>query len=453
MTAVLAPEDTFEARRRAARRRALLMALAGVGLVALVAAAIGGMVGAFAGKFSTYTLVTATLPADQPVEPGAEVSYLQVAIGTVSGLGTAHAGGVVTVALHLDPAKIARVPGNVTVAVAPSSVFGVQAVVLQAPHDPSGHLHPGEVLAPAQSGSASLQSGLTSLNNVLTGLHPAEIDTALGALATTLAGQGQSVGSAVDALTRYLDDLIPQLPTLQSDTNAVTPALTGFTAAVPGLLQAAANSASVARTIATQGADLAGLLSSGGSVASTSTAIIDATQQSLRAFLTNFLPLLVDLQADPHVLPETLGNLDALSRNLFPALEKGPYLVFQADTWFSNPNDAILAGSFVLPASTEASDAHDAFAAVTDPITYGAADCPRYGAQSGPNCPAGGAPTRWSAPPPSATTSAASSFVAPAVETDVAAALLSSSDHTSVAASTPAAETVLGPLLASLVPR
>lgn len=452
---------TFRARRRAESRALVLTAVAGVALVALVAAAIGAMVLSFAGSFSTYSTLTATLPPGQPVSPGAEVTYRQVQIGTISGQGRSIGNGAVLVSMHLEPSKLAAIPANVTISVAPSSVFGVQAVVLTPPTRPAGHLHAGQTLAPAPTGSASLQTGLADINRVLTGLHPAQIETTLSALSTAMAGQGPGLGTAVDQLTSYLDGLIPQLPTLNGDITALTPVLSGLSTSVPDLLATAANSSTVARTITGSAANLLSLLRTGQVVTSQATTLLNEIDGTLHAFLTNFLPVLIDVQANPNVIPRTLTNLDTLARAFFPAFEQGRYVHVTANFYVSDPEDALFAASFLLPPALEHSEAHAAFKSLTDVPAYTAADCPRYGAEVGPNC--AGTPSSRPAAVPQAAASpvaglpaggelAPSAALAPAAQTRAAASLLAQRSGTPVASVQSAVASLLGSLLGSLVP-
>ncbi|MCU4186136.1 MCE family protein [Acidiferrimicrobium sp. IK] len=437
---------SFEAHQRAANRRTLLLAGAGVALVAILVAAVAGMVLSFSGAFTDYVAVTATLPPGQPVDPGALVTFRQVQVGTVQGEGRTTRDGSVVVTLHLTPSKITNIPSNVSIAVAPASIFGVQSVVLTPSPAAAGRLHAGEMLAAATTGSASLQGTLADTNRLLTGLHPAQIDTTLNALGTALQGQGPSVGQAVDRLTAYLDGMIPQLPTFNNDIASLGPVLDGLSAAVPNLLATASNSATVAQTVTGSAADLTNALGLGRSVADQSTQLLTSIDGALHAFLTNFLPILVDVQANPDVIPQTLTNLNLLATKLFPALEQGPYVKFEAGIFLSNPMDSLFAGSFLLPAPIANSEAQYAFASLMNPPTYTAANCPSYGTEKGPNCGTATAAATQAA----ASRGVATTAVAPAAQQQVATALLSQASGASPATTSPAAAAVLGSLLGSL---
>ncbi|MCU4186679.1 MCE family protein [Acidiferrimicrobium sp. IK] len=455
MTAAIASGASFETRQRAAQRRTVMMAGAGVVLVALVAAGVAGMVLSFKGTFSTYASIDADLPPGQPVQPGAQVTYRQVQVGTVAGKVRSLGGGSVRVSLHLQPGMLATIPANVTIAVAPSSVFGVQGIVLAPPAAAVGHLHTGQLLAAASSGSTSLQTGLADINNLLTGLHPAQIDTTLNALSTALHGQGQPFGRAVDELSAYLRSLIPHLPTLNGDITALSPVLAGLSQAIPDLLTTAANSATVAQTVTYDARNLASFLQTGQVVAGQATGLLDGINTTLHAFLTNFLPLLIDVQANPNVIPQTLTNLDTLVRDLLPAFDQGPFVHVTANFYVNDPEDALFAATFLLPQGLEHSEAYYSFSGIMDPPTYTAANCPRYGSEAGPNC--GGPVVQSVAAPPASGLPAGSQVVpspalAPAATSQAASSFVSQAAGTPPAGSFPAVTNMMSSLMNSLVP-
>jgi phospholipid/cholesterol/gamma-HCH transport system substrate-binding protein len=382
--------SSFAARRAEAARRRLLTAVAGVALVAVIVAGLGLIYATFSGDFTHEVTIRATIPPGQPVEVGNEVEYLQVPVGTVSSVGAPGPGGMVVVTLHLTPSKAGAVPANVVAQVAPSSLFGSEAILLSAAHPEATPVHAGQLLSAASAGSSSLQGTLQDLNNVLTGLHPAEIDSTLGALATALQGQGPAVRQFVDRADAYLEGMLPDLPTLESDISLLTPVLDGLSGSIPALLDLAGNASTTADTITSDQQDLVGLLTGSAGVSSVATTLLSDIQTALHGFLVNSYPFLVDVNADPSELPKILDSVANWGARWSQAESSGPWVNIDVASFsIDNPTDLILAGTGALGPAESAALAHQAIASDLDPATYTAADCPRYGSQAGPNCPTG----------------------------------------------------------------
>ncbi|MCU4184186.1 MCE family protein [Acidiferrimicrobium sp. IK] len=380
-------------RHRAQRRRSTAF-IAGVAFLAVLLGAVVTIVEDFNGAFSSYVDVRAVLPPGQPVDANAPVQYAQVPVGKVGPVVRDLANGAVEVTLRIKPSSIGHIPANVVSQVAPSSLFGTEAVILQAPAPAAAHLVAGSLIPPG-TGSSSLQGSLTDLNNLLIGLHPAEIDTTLSALSGALAGQGPAVSSAIRALDSYLAGLAPQLPTLEGDVDLITPVLDGLSASVPALLDVASNAGTVAQTLTDEQQAIAQLMTSGASTSATVATLLSGISTTVHQFLVNLAPLLGDINGQPGVLPTTLDALRGLASALLPALSASgmPALSATVTQRTESPYYAFLAGADlpVLNARQRQQIGHSAFASEMDPPTYTAADCPRYGADPGPNCPTGSA--------------------------------------------------------------
>lgn len=368
------------------------MLLAGVLLVSLIAGAVVSIYDAFNGDFSQYTDVRAELPVGQPIQLRSQVQFRQIQVGQVGRVDRTLPGGAIEVTLQIKPSQMARIPANVTARVAPTSLFGTETVILRSDSPSRRHLRAGQVV-PAAGGSASLQGTLSSLDHLLTGLHPAEIDSSLGALSTALQGQGPAAGQAIRAFNSFLSGLVPQLPALNGDINLLSPVLNGLSASVPALLDVADNSATVARTLTDDRALISALLSDAAQLSGTGSALLHDISGSLHSFLVNLAPILGDISARPNLPATILNDLQKLTASFLPALTQSPVpSVSVAVTEFVNsPYEAYVAGANLpgLSARQVHQIGHAAFKSLMDPRTYTAANCPYYASEPGPNCPGG----------------------------------------------------------------
>lgn len=465
MTSVLTPvaasfdEATYQARRRAASRARSRDAGLGVALIGAVALAVALIVASFSGRFTTFASLRATIPAGEPATVGNEVEYDQVQVGTVAAIGAPVPGGWAVVELHLDPAKLASIPADVVAQVLPSSLFGSTAVVLTSAAPSAGpHLTAHTAIPAAGAGGGSLQGTLVDLNKLLTGLHPAQIDTTLGALTDAFQGQAPALHDFVGQLDTYVSQLLPQLPTLESDIALLTPVLDGFSASVPDLLTLAGNASATATTITSQSTQLLGLLQGGSGTAVLATSLLSQIQQSLHGFATNLAPLLGVVAADPAKLPQILAAATKWAAGWSAAETDGPWINVSTPYSAQDFLPFAISGLNILPPSenqalTQQGNADRLAVPPNASLPYTAADCPRYGSERGPNCPAAGsagatAAEQSAAPAPAAPTATMSN----AAQHAAAAAMAGAFTGDGTAAQQAISVVLLQPLLAGLVP-
>ncbi|MCU4187495.1 MCE family protein [Acidiferrimicrobium sp. IK] len=406
---------THAQRRAVALRRRVLTASAGVAFVAVLAASVAAILVSFSGGFTDYVAVRAVIPPSQPVAVGDEVEYRQVQVGTVHNAGRPGPDGSTVIDLHLYPGRVQDLPANVVAQVAPSTLFGATAVILTSPAPVPATLAASQTIPAATAATASLQGTLQDLNNVLTGLHPAQIDTTLGALSGALAGQGPSLHDFVAQLDKYVQQMLPQLPTFESDVSLLTPVLDGLSTSVPALLELAGNASVTANTITADNNALVGLLEGASGTASAGTALFTDIQAGLHAFAVNLLPTLGALNLTPQQIPQILGSVTRWAGAWASAETDGPWINVEAPYSIGNLVDFILSGADILPpAENRALTLAASFDHLAKPpvvgAPYTAADCPRYGPEQGPNCPgssATGVNAAASGPPSSAEQAAA----------------------------------------------
>lgn len=445
---------TYRARRRVAARRRAADAVIGVALIAAVATVVGLIVASFSGDFTRYVALRATVPPGQPPTVGNEVEFDQVQVGTVGAIGHLVAGGGTTIEVHLDRSKLAAIPADVVAQVLPSSLFGSTAVVLTSPTSNAAvHLTARSAIPAAGGPGGSLQGTLVDLNKLLTGLHPAQIDTTLGVLTGALQGQAPALHDLVGQLDTYVSQMLPQLPTLESDVALLTPVLDGFSASVPDLLTLAGNASVTAGAITSQSSQLLGLLRGGSGTAVLASQLLSQIQQTLHGFATNLLPLLQVIGTDPATLPRILSAVSHWAAGWSAAETDGPWIDVATPYSAQDFLPFAISGLDILPpgenqALTHQGNADRLAVPPNAALPYTAADCPRYGTEQGPNCSPPGSQTMAATATPGAPATAASNPAEHQGAAALAATLAGtgSPDQQSVGAS------LLQPLLESLMP-
>jgi virulence factor Mce-like protein len=366
-------------------------ALLGLLLSAAVVAVVYTIVLSFTGHFTNVAKVTAQLPAGSNAVPvGAPVEYRNVTVGTVSSEGLAPNGGA-AVQLKLYPAKMAAVPSGVRAQVAPLSIFGNQYVNLVPPPTiGAAHLEAGTFIAPyGGAPSTSLQGTVTQLYSLLHAVHPAELDTALSALASALNGEGTNLGHTLSGASTYLNQaIVPNLATVQSDLKLIDPVSQEVVNSTPNLLGVLSNSTVTARTITDQQAELHTLLSSGRATVKQLADILGQVRTTLPSLLNESGPLLADVTQNPNELSQTLSGLTQFASAVAAAESHGPYLSVNANL----PVVDISAGVNAALGYNNPTSLAQALGSAFDPPTYTGANCPEYPGASNPYCGVGGSP-------------------------------------------------------------
>jgi phospholipid/cholesterol/gamma-HCH transport system substrate-binding protein len=373
----------------------LTKALAGVALVVLLVGAAVTVLVAYSGGFSSSLPVSANLAGQgNAVQPGDLVRYRDFDVGTVASGITVVGPGRARVDLHLRPSAAAEIPANVVAQVQPASIFGTQAVVLtDAAHPSAEHVHAHGVIAAAATGGTSLQTTTANLDEILDALHPAELSTALDAVAQAVDGQGTRLGQALADTSQYLHQLQPALPALISDVSLVGTIAQQASGYVPSLLLGVRNLTVTAETVTAAATQLGALLRDADSAVETGTTVVSENAATYASLAAHVLPLLTTVGAHPGALPKSLQGLRQWTTAWTSAIT--PNHTLQATIFLPVPDPYSFVAAGALPVSTAAKLAADqAYHEYLDPATYTASQCPRYGALAGPNCGSAHAMTR-----------------------------------------------------------
>jgi phospholipid/cholesterol/gamma-HCH transport system substrate-binding protein len=340
-------------------RRLLGFRLEIIGILALavVVFLVSSLVAFLGHAFSNEITVTATIPiTGAPLPVNAEVKVRGVVIGRVSDAKVSGDSGLLTV--KLDPAKAKLLPENVTSRALPSTLFGHEFLDLVLPDQPVGTLRAGAAIAEdTNKESVETQRLLADTFPLLSSLKPTELNAALTAVATALAGRGDKLGTTIDQLDGYLKQLSPHYPELAHDLRSVSTVAGSLDAATPDLLGASDDLTTTAQTFVDERSALRTTLASGAAAATALDQLFTDNRSRLITLTSSLRTVLRTADANRPGLARTVKGLESF----FAALERvsggHPYFTVQV----------LLTGN--------------------QRGTYTAADCPRYPGANGPNCP------------------------------------------------------------------
>jgi phospholipid/cholesterol/gamma-HCH transport system substrate-binding protein len=307
----------------------------------------------FGGSFSTFAVVDAQLPASaSAVALGAPVEYRNVTVGTVASEGKSVPGGLVSISLHMQTSMLHLIPAGVTATETPVSFFGDAYIVLEPPAQTSGAtLKPGQTIPALTHGeTASLQATLGDLDNLLISLHPAQLDSALTALAGALQGQGTSLGKNLDKGNTYFSQMLPLWPTVVSDLKNLVPVANQFAASTPNILQILSNQTTTGDTIDKEAAEVRADFSGGAKLAGQAADLLTAIQQPYEILTADSAPFLQDISQNPKEIADLLQGFSSWAKAWIAAESSGPYINVSTNVIVANPADlglAVLGGADV----------------------------------------------------------------------------------------------------------
>lgn len=318
----------------------------GTALTLVLAAMVVVVFASFGGSFSTYSVLQAQLPASSTaVALSAPVEYRNVTIGTVASEGKSVPGGLVSITLHLQTSMLHLVPAGVSATETPVSFFGDAYILLEPPkHIGTATLKPGQVIPALKVGqTASLQATLGDLDNLLLSLHPAQLDSALTALAGALQGQGTSLGKNLDKGNTYFTDMLPLWPTVVSNLDTLAPVAHQFAVDTPDILKIIANQTTTGDTINKQASEVRGSISGSASEVGELAGLLNVIQQPYEVLAADSAPFLHDVSQSPTEIARLLEGFRNWANAWITAETSGPYLNVTTDVVVANPADLGLA--------------------------------------------------------------------------------------------------------------
>jgi len=387
MTEGIVTTTAEEAEANAARRRKALRqrtALFGVLLVAIVVAVVGLVIRAFTTGGSFISVTALVSRVGDALEDGDEVRYHDLIVGKVVGTGQL-VGNQTRLQLDIDTSQAPLIPDGVTARPLPTTLFGSQYVQLLPPAQPgSGHLVAGATIpADTSPGTTALQTALAEVDSLLAAVHPAALDVALTNIAAALNGQGENLGRLITDLDTYLQEMNPSTPALQDDVARLADLSQELSVDAPDNLRTIANLSTTAQTLTARQGQLRDLLSGGITLADDLTPFLNENGSKVIRVSHDLQGVLAAFDRNTPGLANgivSLGNVAKIWSTFI-----GPTHDIRIDFLLQHLDvGAAVVASLGGPTGRPAAD--QAFAAMLNPPTYSAADCPRYPGMAGPNC-------------------------------------------------------------------
>ncbi|WP_410660576.1 MCE family protein [Amycolatopsis sp. lyj-112] len=353
------------ARRFTSARTLALRGIAGIVTGALVIVLV---VAYGAGALSADPSVTSDIPAQSVgIMERSTVEYRGVVVGTVEAVHSDHARTRLT--LRLSPGQVENIPAGVRTRILPRTLFGDQYVDLAPPERPGGgSLDTGRPIPADTSGeTVELYTAFKRLFSVLQSVQPAKINTALAAVSQALSGRGADLGKLIDQAYDLTADA-PGLLTTFSDTLGFVADLSEqLDDVAPEGIQALKNATALSQELLRQKANIEALLSGGLELIGQGQKLLGDNKDRVIRLVGAGGKVTSTLADNAKGITDLYGSFGMLMTNIAGVVGNGHTLPVDLDVTLDG----------VQP--------------------YTAADCPRYGLLSGPNC--GSVPKQRQAPP------------------------------------------------------
>ena len=292
-----------------------------IGLVAVGVMAVGAVagVGYYTGAFSGR--VEVTVLADRSgllLEEGSDVAMRRVDIGTV--LGVAPAGqDEVRIRVGLDREHVDKVPSDVTARVVSSTLLAPKYVDLDVPQGTSAApIEAGALIIPTTV-QTEVNVAFENLMAVLDHVDPAKLNSALGALSTTLQSRGAPLGDYLQEANRYFEQLDPSLPALQRDISAAADVSGTYADVAPELLRTLDNVRATGNTVVDKQAALDTFFASLTRFADDSRGVLERNEQPLVQALDVLRPTTALAERYSPIFPCLFATVNQYRRSVEPA--------------------------------------------------------------------------------------------------------------------------------------
>ena len=236
----------------------------------------------FTKKFADYdevTLRTSKIGLQLPHR--ADVKVRGVIVGEVLGYEPVSEGAEVTLGLY--PGEIDQIPGDVTGAIVPKTLFGEKYVSLEIPEgsEPGDEaLEAGETIERTDV-SIEVEKVLSDLYPLLRTVQPADLNMTLNAIATALEGRGERLGENLETLDAYLKRLNPQIPDILEDLRLTAEVSDTYADVMPEIARILRNSITTTGTLEDRDAKVRALFTDVAAFADTSRRFLDQNGDNL----------------------------------------------------------------------------------------------------------------------------------------------------------------------------
>lgn len=293
--------------------------LRGLLALVLVFALAGLCLASYQRAFSDEVMLRLDTPrSGLLLEPGADVALRNVSVGRVDSVRPgAEGGAVIELAVKreyadlVDPASGARI-------VSPT-LLGPKYVELGVPADaaPAG-ASDGTALS-ATAVQIEANAAFEDLVSVLDGVQPAQLNTALGAFATTLEGRGAQLGDYLEQANAYFARFNASLPTMERDLDAAADVSRIYAELAPQLLAVLDATTTTGATVVAREQALGSLLDSLTSASDTTRTFLATNRVPLRQAMELLRPTTTTLARYAPMFPCLFFSLNDLRKAEEPA--------------------------------------------------------------------------------------------------------------------------------------
>ncbi|TWG91551.1 phospholipid/cholesterol/gamma-HCH transport system substrate-binding protein [Nocardioides sp. J9] len=276
--------------------------------VGLVLAVIAGTIATYRGAFDDNIAVTVeTDRAGLTLAAGAPVKLRGVEVGSVGQI--EGEGDRVRVELLLDTDEADRVRADVTAQIVPPTAFGAKYVQLTEPaSSTAGPIRAGAVLR-GDRVTVEIDEAFENLTAVLEVARPAEVNSALTAVAGALDERGELIGELISQTDDYLRSFNPALRTLSQDLAVADDVADVYAAARPDLVASLTQAGTISETAVRQQASLRALSRSLTGFSNEADVLLRSSREGLVTSLTLLRPVTGVLERYSPELPCLLLGL------------------------------------------------------------------------------------------------------------------------------------------------
>ncbi|ALG85126.1 MlaD family protein [Gordonia phthalatica] len=291
----------------------------GVIFLAVAAVVFALLIARYEGKFDSRTEVTADLTdIGDGLVSGADVRFNGFIVGSVGSIDLTGSGDNPTksVELVLDKTQAEGIPANTTARTVPSNLFGVNAVELIAPGNPSSdRLASGDVVpADTSEPTIRLQDAQNELRTLLRSVPPEDLGMVLGTIADALQGGGATFSTFVGVLDTYWKTINAQFPPgAPSGFDNFNRAVRGLAQSTPDLLDALGKSVVPAMTVAQNSEQLTALLSAGQGMLDQTQTLFAKNGDGGKRIVRDLNTMLGAVMLDPDAMPQALHEIYVLA--------------------------------------------------------------------------------------------------------------------------------------------
>jgi phospholipid/cholesterol/gamma-HCH transport system substrate-binding protein len=227
-------------------------------------------------------------------------------------------GAVLKVAL--SPDMVDRIPADVTAEIAAPTVFGAKYVALNAPAGPVDRPIAAGAVITADTVSVEANTLLNGLLTLLGNVDVAHLNSALGAISTSLNGRGNQLGELGVQLNDYLTKFNPSLPALGRDLSGTADVANNLADVAPDLLAVLDNLSVTSSTVVDERPALNGLLSDLITVGTDTRTLLEQNEGSLRDSLSTLRPTSALLARYSVIYPCLFASVNEFQRDIEPVI-------------------------------------------------------------------------------------------------------------------------------------